>query len=201
MRPARRGVAAMTKHDRGFRRLDDGTEVIGANRREVLLGAGGLAAVAAVGRASSDKQVPHGQRVHAVVAGLGTFEASSLEVSLATEVQLRRNVGPGSQPTTTSKAQFEQMLIRKFTDTVTPLIMQAVAAGTRFDTATFTVTSKRSTRVITYELFGVYLSFLSNSIDTAEDASTDDVRIAFERLKITVDTVPAGWDLVLNRRF
>jgi type VI protein secretion system component Hcp len=185
----------MSRTSRGTQQTVEQRDLVGTNRREVLLGAGGLAAVAAVGRSASDKQVPRGQRIHCEITGLDPFEVRSLEMGDANTVSFTGGGGGGAS---SGRAEFEPVRFSKVTDAMSPLIMRSVASGKRYADAIFTVTSKRSTRLITYHLRGAVFSGFANSIDILEDLPIDDIALDYERIELKVDTVVAGWDRVRN---
>ena len=184
----------MSKHVRGFERIDDGTEVQGANRREVLLGAGGLAAVAAVGRSTADKSDATPTVMTGEIIGVGTFEVLAFSWGVSNSGTTHVGGGAGA-----GKANFQDLSLTRYVDTLSPVLMKAVASGQHFTKAIITSANRRSRQVIRYELSEVLATSLSTGGSSSELRLTENLTLNFARVLYTVNTVPAGWDIPQNR--
>ncbi|MFM2076493.1 MAG: Hcp1 [Actinomycetota bacterium] len=187
----------MSKQDRAFRRLDDGSEVAGANRREVLLGAGGLAAVAAVARSAGDSHVKPHTTMMMTIEGIGAFHVLAYSWGASNTVSIGTGGGGGGGA---GKMNVQDLSFTKLTDASTPKLFLALAEGKHLTKAKLTISSRRPSTVTVFDLEELFLSSLSMGASDSADTQTENVTVAFRRIKLTVNDVPAGWDVVLNRK-
>jgi type VI protein secretion system component Hcp len=186
----------VSKQDRAFRRLDDGSDVAGANRREVLLGAGGLAAVAAVARSAGDAHVKPHTTMMMTIEGIGAFNVLAYSWGASNSVTIGTGGGGGGA----GKMNVQDLSFTKHTDVSTPKLFLALAEGKHLTKAKLTVSSRRPSTVTVFDLEELFLSSLSMGASDTADTQTENVTVAFRRIKLTVNDVPAGWDVVLNRK-
>jgi type VI protein secretion system component Hcp len=166
--------------------LDD--QPAGTNRREVLLGAGGLAAVAAaMGGQARDREVAPGAQLTGTIDNIGPFEVIEVSVGGASS-------GGGGGGAGSSKVSFDDFEFRKPTDAWSPKLLLLLAVGRHAKTATFTYLNRKGTPAITYELEDVLLT--SFSIDeNSTDRPTETVMLTFSKIKFTVDGASTTIDL------
>jgi type VI protein secretion system component Hcp len=162
----------------------------GTNRREVLLGAGGLAAVAAtLGGQARDREVAPGAQLTGTIDDIGPFEV--IEVSVGGN----SSTGGGGSGSNSSKVTFDDFEFRKPTDVSSPKLLRLVATGHHVKTATFTYLSRKGTPTITYVLEDVLLT--SFSIDeNASDRPTETVMLTFSKITFSVDGASTTIDLL-----
>jgi len=160
-----------------------------ANRREVLLGAGGLAAVAAtMGGQAREREIAPGAQLTGTIDGIGPFEV--IEVSVG-----GRSDGPGGgSGATLSKLAFDDFEFRKPTDVSSPHLLLLLAIGQHAKKATFTYANRKGTPAIKYELEDVLLTSFSIDENTT-DRPTETVMLTFGKITFTVDGVSTTIDL------
>jgi len=164
----------------------------GSNRREVLLGAGGLAAVAAaMGGQARDREVTPGAQLTGTIDTIGPFEV--LEVSIGGMSSSAGGGGGGSS----SKVSFDDFQFRKPTDATSPKLLLQLALGHHAKTATFTYVSRKGTPAITYEMEDVLLTSFSIDENTT-DRATETIMLTFSKFKFSVDGNSVTVDLNAN---
>ncbi len=185
----------MSKQDRAFRRLDDGTEVAGANRREVLLGAGGLAAVAAATRSTGDAHAATHTTISMSIEGIGSWNVLVYSWGASNS----GSIGSAGGGAGAGKVNVQDLAFTKLTDTSTPKLFLALAQGKHLTKAKLTVSSRHVTTVTVFDLEELLLTSLSMGASAGDSPQTENVTVAFGRIKLTVNDVPAGWNILLNR--
>jgi type VI protein secretion system component Hcp len=160
----------------------------GSNRREVLLGAGGLAAVAAaMGGQARDREVLPGAHITGSIDSVGTFEV--LDLSLGVEGGTSGGGGGAI-----GKADFGPLTFTKVTDATSPRLMLALATGRPIKNASFTYATRKGSPAISYELENIVV--LTFSIDeNTTDRPMETAAVSFSKIKFTVDGVSTTIDL------
>ena len=161
----------------------------GTNRREVLLGAGGLAAVAAMGGSAARRgDFPQVMWV-GMIEGIGTFEV--LSFSWGSSNIHSRSVGAGGG---SGKVDIQDLSLTKSTDSTSPKLFLATATGRHFTRATLTMTGRRLT--MAYEMHDVIVSSFIIGGRSGPDSPIETVTLNFGSVVLTVNDVSAGWDVV-----
>ena len=162
----------------------------GTNRREVLLGAGGLAAVAAAmgGQVTERENLP-GSQITGSIDGIGTFDVLDMSTGLVED-----GAGGGGSGGSAGRVTFQDFQFVKVTDATTPKVLLACVSGRHIQNASFTYANRKGAPVIKYDLENVLVTSLSLDENT-QDRPTETVMINFSKIVITVNGVSAGYDL------
>ena len=168
---------------------------VGSNRREVLLGAGGLAAVAAVGGSVRDRPLPAPapSRIVGVLDTIGTFDITACSWGASNSGSTHIGGGGGA-----GKANVQDFSFTKFIDVTSPKLFLAVVTGKHIPKATITFTGRRGQPAIVYELSEVLVTSISEGESAAEDRPTENVTLNFAKIKFTVDGEVAEFDIATN---
>jgi type VI secretion system secreted protein Hcp len=164
----------------------------GTNRREVLFGAGGLAAVAALGGQARERDNLPAVQLTGSIDSIGQFEV--IELSAGANNASTGSLGSGGGA---GKASFQDFEFTKVTDATSPKLFIACAMGRHLKHASFTVTPRAGSPVIRYDFDDVQVTSFSIDENTT-DRPTETVMFAFSTIQITVDGVTAGWDVGNN---
>ena len=160
----------------------------GTNRREVLFGAGGLAAVAAaMGGQTKDRENQPGAQITGSIDGVGQFEV--LDLSTGANAS-----GGGGGGANVGRLTFQDVQFTKVTDTTSPKLLIALAVGRPIKNASFSYSTRKGSPAIRYDLENVQITSLSIDENT-QDRPTETVMVSFSKIQITVDGVSAGYDL------
>ena len=165
----------------------------GSNRRDVLLSAGGLAAVAAVGRTVRDRELVPAVQLSGSIDNIGTFEFIALSFGASNSSNVFAGPGGGGGA---GKVSLQNLSFTKYTDKSSPKLFLATATGQHFPKATFAFIGRRGQPVITYELHEVLVTSFSAGESNTQDRPTENISLDFARFQLTVDGASAGWDVV-----
>jgi type VI secretion system secreted protein Hcp len=165
---------------------------VGTNRREVLLGAGGFAAVAAMGAQPKDRETLPAVQLTGSIDGIGQFEVIDLSTGATTADIGSLGGGAGS-----GKVNFQDFQFTKVTDSTSPMLLLACATGQHIKSASFTFATRRGSPAIRYDLDDVLVSSFGIEENTL-DRPTETITITYGKIRITVDGATAGWDLGKN---
>jgi type VI protein secretion system component Hcp len=156
----------------------------GARRRDVLLGATGLAAAVAITGALSDGTV------HAATAGpmsgfietLGQFEVLAFSWGASNSATASGSGGGAG------KANIQDVSFTKYVDAISPLLFRAVATGQHLPSASITFASKGAPTV-TLQLTTVLVTSFSTGGSSGEGRLTENVTLNAANITFTVDSV------------
>lgn len=168
----------------------------GTNRREILLGAGGLAAVAAVGSSVRDRQALPAVQIVGTIDDIGSFDVLALSWGVSTPV----TIGSATGGAGAGKVHFSDLSFTKHTDASTPKLFLSAALGQHHTSATITFTGRRGHPTITYEMHEVFITSLSLGGSSADEHPTENVTLAFGRMQLTVEGATGGFDVVQNKK-
>lgn len=162
--------------------LDDG----GPNRRDLLKGAAGLAAFAAVAGVASSSQSA------SAATGAVTMRISVQRIGDFDLLAYSWGASSSARPGTPGQVNVQDLSFTKYMDTASPLLLRALFNTTILDKATLTVTQPSGT-VISYVLSDVLLTSVSEGGSNGESQLTENVTMAFDKLKFTLNGVSAVW--------
>lgn len=181
-----------------FTRGAEGFEHTEANRREVLLAAGGVAAATALaghttGRAI-EKKVPAAKRSGAVIddPAFSPFEVLAWSWGASNSGTTHMGGGGGA-----GKANVQDLSLTKYVDTNSPRLFAAVATGRHFDRVTLTWISKGAP-TMTMLLEEVLVTSMSTGGSAGEQAPTENITFNFAKITFSVGAVDAGYDIAGN---
>jgi type VI protein secretion system component Hcp len=169
--------------------LDDTTNAPqrGARRRDVLLGATGIAAAVAITGALGEATA------HAATAGpmagqiesLGSFEVLAFSWG-ASNSSTASGSGGGA-----GKATIQDVSFTKYVDAISPLLFHAVATGQHLQSATITFVGKGAPTV-TLQLTTVVVTSLSTGGSSGEARLTENITLNAASITFTVDSVSSS---------
>jgi type VI secretion system secreted protein Hcp len=169
-----------------------------ANRRDVLRGATGLAAVALVGTALADHNrvaVAAGPNtaITGVIGDLGPFAVLAFSWGLSNSGSVTHGGGGGA-----GKANVQDLSLTRPTDGNTPALFIATASGEHFPTASLTVADRKGTPIFRLELEDVLVTSLSLGGSGDGSALTENLTLNFGKVKLTVGGESGVWDVAGN---
>lgn len=162
----------------------------GASRREVLLGASGLAAATTLGGSVAARPGPSKASLpmSGSINDIGTFEILAWSWGASNSGTTHQGGGGGS-----GNASFQDISFSKYLDETSPLLMEAVALGEILTSATLTVAGAATEIVL--ELENVLITACSLGGSNGETALTENISINFSRFKYRVNAVETRWDI------
>jgi type VI secretion system secreted protein Hcp len=164
-------------------------EYRGPRRRDVLLGATGIAAAVAVTAALSDG-VAHAAAgpMSAQISGLGSFEILAFSWGASSSGTAQAG-GAGS-----GRVNIQDVSLTKYVDALSPGLFGALATGQHFQNATITFTSKSGTPVVRLLVEELIITSLSTGGSSGEARLTENVTINFAKVTYSVDAASASYD-------
>jgi type VI secretion system secreted protein Hcp len=177
------------------------TSGLTANRRDILRGATGLAAVALVGTALADHNrvaVAAGPNtaITGVIGDLGPFTVLAFSWGLSNSGTVSHGGGEGA-----GKANIQDVSLTRPTDALTPGLFVATASGQHFPTASLTVSDNKGNPVLRLELEDVLVTSLSlggSGGGGGGSALTENLSLNFGKVKLTVGSESGVWDVAGN---
>ena len=170
-----------------------GTEArAGANRREVLLGATGLAVAAAgtmFGAGVANAASAAGP-MSVDIEGLGSFEVLAFSWGASNSGTLHMGGGGGS-----GKANFQDVSLTKYTDQYSPALMRAIATGQHFSKATLTYTPKGGRSPLVLELSPVLPTSMSLGGSSEETRLTENLTLSFATFRFAYGQASTEFDV------
>jgi type VI secretion system secreted protein Hcp len=162
----------------------DGTGPRVANRRDVLLGATGIAVAAATSTvlgAGVANAAPAAGARSMTIAGLGAFEVLAFSWGASNSGSLHQG-GGGSA----GKANFQDVSLTRYTDAFTPDLVAAVATGNTFDSATLTFTPRGGRTPLVLTMTQVLVTSLSLGGSSGERQElTENLSLNFAKLTVS----------------
>lgn len=179
-----------------FNRGADGFEHTEANRREVLLAAGGVAAATAVAARSgghvADKKRPL-TATSSVVIDDPDFTAFAITSwSWGASNSGTTHVGGGAGA---GKPSFQDVSVEKFVDANSPRLFTALARGENFRKVTLTWVGPKGTPTITLLLEKVILTSLQTGGNTGESRLTEHLTFNFAKVTYSFNDVDGTFDI------
>jgi type VI secretion system secreted protein Hcp len=176
---------------------NDGVARTGANRREVLLGASGLAAAtAAVGafgggavRAGNGVGEGASGSIAGEVDGIGSFEVLAWSWGVSNSGTTHAGGGAGS-----GKANVQDLSFTKYVDATSPGLLGAALTGEHFPSGSITWTAKTGSPVITIAVEDLIVTSVSTGGSGGEALLTENVTVNFAHVTFSVDGENATWD-------
>lgn len=163
-------------------------EGAGASRRNVLLGATGLAAATAVVSAFGGgvaHAAPSAGQMSCLIPGVGEFILESLQWGIGVGV---------SQQGQTSAPSLSEIVVTKSMDASSPALVRAITRGTPFAEVTITSVGKSGTPVISYLLETVLLSGYSTSSGPTPPFS-ESISLHYRRITYSFNGESVDYDL------
>jgi type VI secretion system secreted protein Hcp len=165
--------------------MNNGLESTGANRRDVLKGAAGLAvatAVATTAVLSNTQQAAAASTFTASIDGIGEFGILAYSWGAS-------NSGATQQ---TGNVNVQDISMTKYMDTLSPPIFGALVTSTRLARANVTVVDNlgNTTR---YDLEDVLVTSISNGGSGGEDRLTENITLAYKKLTFSFGAASAVW--------
>jgi type VI secretion system secreted protein Hcp len=166
-----------------------------ANRRNVLLGATGLAAAAMVGSALGDnvgvaqaQGKPKNAQIEGRISDIGTFEILSFSWGISNAIDIASGGGAGA-----GKAKFKELTLVKRMDVHSPKIQLACASGQHLQTAVINLIDNRGNSILQYELIDVAVAHSDIDVADASDAPVEEVALAFGEVRMMVGDQGYEW--------
>jgi type VI protein secretion system component Hcp len=168
------------------------TEQPGSNRREVLLGAAGLAVAAGVVAAGSS---PAAATVGPMTLVIGDRTIEVLAWSWGVSNSSTTHTGAGSGA---GKANVQDLSITKYVDGASADLLRLALEGTITPKATLTVPPDRKVGgvLVTLEIREFLVTSLSTGGSGGEDRLTENVTFNFAELTYTAGGAPVEYDIV-----
>lgn len=148
----------------------------GANRREVLLGATGLAVAAAAGTVFGTgvaNAAPSIGPMSMEISGLGTFEVLAFSWGASNSGGFQMGGGGAG------KANFQDVSITKYTDALSPALLEAIATGQHFTKATLTFAPQGGRSPLVLEGSPVLVTSMSLGGPADQARLTENLTLAF----------------------
>jgi type VI secretion system secreted protein Hcp len=169
------------------------------NRRDIFRGATGLAAAALVGSAIADQSrvalaAGPSSSIVGAIGELGQFEVLSFSWGASNST----SIGTAGGGAGAGKVSIQDLSLTRLTDSLTPVLFSALASGRVFDTASITTSDKKGNPVFNLAMEGVVLNSLSFGDSDEASPLTENISLQFAKVKLTVGTVSAGWDVSEN---
>jgi type VI secretion system secreted protein Hcp len=165
----------------------------GTPRRELLKGAAGIAAGAAaisvLGGGSVAAAATPGMSM--TLDGIGNFQVLAWSWGASNAIAIGAG-GGGS----TGRASIQDLSVTKYTDPLTPLLLEQLVTGAHVATGRLEVATKD--QIETFELDEVFVTSLSTGGSAGEDRQTENMTVAFARFVYTVGPNSFGWDITTN---
>jgi type VI secretion system secreted protein Hcp len=204
MNPARIARLGRATERRGRRKGDpmsiftrgaDSFEHTEANRREVLLAAGGVAAASALAGHTADRNRPAPKPNTLVIDDPDFTPITVLAWSWGVSNSGTTHIGGGSG---VGKANFQDISITKLADINSPRLFLAVATGEHFRKATLTWHDVKGGHTATFVLDEVLVTSMSSGGSAGNGPDTDNVSLNFAKVKFSLDTASATYDIAKN---
>lgn len=157
----------------------------------MLLGATGLAAVAAVSGHASEREAALGTTMVANIDLIGTFEVLAYSWGVSNSGSVHSGGGGG-----TGKANVQDLSFTKYTDSSSPKLFSACVTGRHLVRATLIVTSRRGQPAIEYRLDEVLVSSFSIGGSETEQRPTENVTLNFGKVQLTIDGNTAQYNIL-----
>jgi type VI protein secretion system component Hcp len=171
-----------------------------ANRRNVLLGATGLAAAAMVGSALGDNAgvaqaqgKPTNLQIEGLIGDMGPFEVMSFSWGVSNTGSASGGSGTGA-----GKVKFKELTLTKYADAQSPRIQFACASGQRIESAVINLTDNRGNSILQYELVDVTVAHSDIDVGGASDAPVEEVALAFGAVRMMVGNQGYQWSQETN---
>lgn len=163
----------------------------GSNRREVLLGATGLA-VAAAGATmfgtGAAQAAPATGPLTGEIDGLGSFEVLAFSWGASNSGSLHVGGGGGA-----GKANFQDVSLTKYIDEHSPALVGAVATGRHFKGAAVVFVAKKGGPAVRLEMKEVLVTSVSLGGSAGESRLTENVTLNFAEFKYSYDEASTSW--------
>ena len=171
-----------------------GETTTGTPRRELLKGAAGMAAGAAavsvLGGSSVAAAAKPGMTM--TLEGLGAFEVLAWSWGASNSVQIGSVGGGGGAGT----ANFQDLSITRYSDALTPLLLQRLASGGHIVGGRLDLATKD--QIETFELSMIFVTSLSTGRSAGEDRQTENLSLAAGAFTYTVGPNTFGWNVGTN---
>jgi type VI secretion system secreted protein Hcp len=168
------------------------------NRRDMLRGATGLAAVALVGGAIADQHrvaIAAGSNggITGEISTLGQFEVLSFSWGLSNSGSAQVGGGAGA-----GKANIQDVSLTKLTDTLTPALFIGIASGKHYSSASLTYSDNKGNPILKLAMEEVMLTSLSLGGSSGGSALTENLTLTFARVTLSYGNASGSWDVAGN---
>jgi type VI secretion system secreted protein Hcp len=171
-----------------------------ANRRNVLLGATGLAAAAMVGSALGDNAGvaqaqgrPTNLQIEGLIGDMGPFEVTSFSWGVSNTGSASGGGGGGA-----GKVRFKDLTLKKYADAQTPRIQFACASGQHIESAVINLADNRGNSILRYELADVIVADSHIDVASTSDAPVEEVALVFQEVRMMVGSQGYHWNSDTN---
>ena len=182
-----------------FHRSNDGFEHTEANRREVLMAAGGIAAATAIGTHTADKvgdkKAPAVPKIRMTIdgPGFGPFEVLAWSWGASNSGTTHTGGGAGA-----GKANVQDLSLTKYLDENSPRLIKALVTGQHFAGATLTWIGAKGAPTVTLDLDEVLITSVSTGGSSSEARLTENVTLNFAKFTFSYNSVTMSYDIVAN---
>jgi type VI secretion system secreted protein Hcp len=174
---------------------EPGTRAV-ANRRDVLLGATGIAVAAATGTMFGGgvaHAAPASGPLAGEIVGLGTFEVLTFSWGASSSGSLHMGGGGGA-----GKANFQDLSLTKYVDELSPALIEALAEGRHFTEASLRFAPAKGKSPLVLAMTQVLVTSVSLGGSASESQLTENVTLNFARFRYSYGQSVAGWDISGN---
>ncbi len=177
-----------------FHRSTSGFEHTEANRREVLMAAGGLAAataVASTGGHVGDKKAPAAPKLTVAINGNGMTPFNALAFSWGASNSGSVTAGGGGA----GKPNVQDLSFTKYVDANSPRLFAAVVTGRHLPSVVLTWIGPKGSPTVKIRLDQVLVSSVSEGGSLGEPRLTENVSINFRKITFSYDDVSTSYDI------
>jgi type VI secretion system secreted protein Hcp len=179
-----------------FHRSNDGFESTEANRREVLLAAGGIAAATAIGTHTADKKGAAVPKIRMTIdaPGFAPFELLAWSWGASNSGTTHTGGGGGA-----GKANVQDLSITKYLDENSPRLLKALVMGQRFAGATLTWVGAKGSPTVTLDIDDVLITSVSTGGSGGEVRLTENMSVNFAQFTYSYNSVTMSYDIAENQ--
>ena len=179
-----------------FHRSDYGFQHTEANRREVLMAAGGIAAATAIGTHATDKKVPAAPKIRMTIDAPGFAPFEVLAWSWGVSNSGTTHVGGGAGA---GKANVQDVSLTKYLDENSPRLLKALVTGQHLAGATLTWIGAKGAPAVTLDIDEVLITSISTGGSGGEARLTENLSLNFARFTYSYNAVTMSYDIVANK--